>query len=54
MPQDGPCMQRDCGDDAFWLPKLPASVSAGKIPGAALTPSFLPARLPRCRLISYL
>lgn len=54
MPQDGPSMQRERGEDAFWLPKLPAAVSAGMIPGAALTPSSLPARLPGCRLISYL
>lgn len=33
----------------FWLPKLPALVCAGKIPGAELTQSFLPACLPGCR-----
>lgn len=53
MAQDGPCMQRECGKDAFWLPKFPAP-SAGKTLGAALTPSFLPAHLPGCSLISYL
>lgn len=54
MPQDGPCMQRERGEDAFCLPKLLAAAFARKILGAALTPSFLPAHLPGCRLISCL